>query len=201
MTKQNLTSTQEQLLTAISVPAENAEVQAVRDFLKENLHDVTVADSKRGTGCPVQDSIASCYRELSGLELRVAFNFGLVGNNNRRGRIIANVMQQFHGNEVEEVASVSTRTDSRRWWKMYENKQYGQNMAYTINSASAVFVKDGEVEFEWGLGKARFVLKQYSSQWGLRTYFLGTEAEVIELLKKGEFPKNDRLPDFDLFMS
>jgi len=74
-------------------------------------------------------------------------------------------------------------------------------MAYTINSASAVFVKDGEVEFEWGLGKARFVLKQYSSQWGLRTYFLGTEAEVIELLKKGEFPKNDRLPDFDLFMS
>ena len=121
MKKQNLTSTQEQLLAAISVPADNAEVQAVRDFLKENLHDVTVADSKRGSGCPVQDSIASCYRELSGLELRVAFNFGLVGNNNRRGRIIANVMRQLHGNEVEEVASVSTRTDSRRWWKMYEN--------------------------------------------------------------------------------
>lgn len=93
MTKQNLTSTQEQLLTAISVPADNAEVQAVRDFLKENLHDVTDADSQRAANCPVLASIAPRYRELSGIELKVGFNFGLIGNNGRSGSIINNVKQ------------------------------------------------------------------------------------------------------------
>ena len=89
----------------------------------------------------------------------------------------------------------------KRWWKVHENSEISQTMAYSIQSAESIFCKGGE-EIEYAeIGKAKYVLRNYQNQWMHKTYYLGTRKEVEEILKSKVYPVCDRLPDFNLFIS
>lgn len=87
----------------------------------------------------------------------------------------------------------------KRWWVIFENETCKQSLAYTLQSAESLFKVWNESETHQDeLGKARYVLNRYKSQWEIMTYFCGTRNEVINLLETRIYPELNKLPPFDL---
>ena len=83
-------------------------VSQIRDYInsKGGLKSFSSYDRKtKIQGRPMRMNLKSELLELSDEELNIAFKEGLIGNNNRKGSIVANAMKYAKGGEVGKVNS------------------------------------------------------------------------------------------------